>query len=74
LIVGFGPDALGYVYMFCKANAAGAKLFTLKVINAFLTGRKPVDYSYLNPNIIILISESLYSIVEHKSTFLGLYL
>ena len=72
-IVGFGPDAFGYVWMFYKAKAAGARFFTLNVINAFLTGRIPVDYSYLKPNIIIFTSESLYSIVLLKSTFLKLY-
>jgi hypothetical protein len=43
LIVGFGPDAFGNVWIFYNANAAGARFLTLNVINAFLTGRIPVD-------------------------------
>ena len=69
LIVGFGPDAFGNVWIFYNANAAGARFLTLNVINAFLTGRIPVDWSYLRPNTIIFTSQSLYSIVLLKSTF-----
>ena len=55
LIVGFAPVAPGYVLMLSKAVPAsgGTKLFKLKTMNAFLTGRIPTDCKSLRPKILI---------------------
>jgi hypothetical protein len=44
-IVGLGPAALGYVLTFPTAlpSSGGTKLFRLKTMKAFLTGRIPAD-------------------------------
>ena len=68
-IVGLGPNALGWVWIFWMAVfSAGTKLFTLKLIYAFLTGSIPGDYSYLNPSINIETSNSLNSTLDLRST------
>ena len=44
LIVGFGPEALGYVLIFWIADdSGGTKLLRLKETKAFFTGKKPAD-------------------------------
>lgn len=57
LMVGFGPEALGYVLMFWIADdSGGTKLLRLKETKAFLTGKKPGDWRFLKPRISMLTS------------------
>ena len=50
--VGLAPGLVGIVLIFETAGPPGGiKLFTLKVMNAFLTGRIPGDYSSLKPRM-----------------------
>lgn len=54
-MVGFGPRALGWVWMFCTAvELGGTRLFKLNEINAFFTGKIPGDWSSRRPRISIL--------------------
>jgi hypothetical protein len=52
LIVGSGPAYLGSVFKFYKfvPMLGGTKLFKLKLMKAFLTGKIPGDYKLLNPS------------------------
>ena len=72
LIVGLGPDALGYVWMFCIADdSGGTKLLRLNETNAFLTGKNPGDKRFLRPRISILTSYFSWLTLAFKSTLSG---
>ena len=70
LIVGLGPGADGNVWIFeIEVTVLGHKVFMLKFMYAFLTGRIPGDYNYLSPSISILTSKSANLILFLRSTF-----
>jgi len=51
--VGFGPEHVGNVLRFYMLiNSPQTSSLILKTTKAFLTGRIPGDYNYLNPRII----------------------
>ena len=55
LMVGFDPAAPGWVLKFSRAapSSGGTKLFKLKTMKAFFTGKIPADWSSLRPKMLI---------------------
>lgn len=54
LIVGSGPGAFGSVFRFGRLapSDGGTRLFRLKLIKAFLTGKIPGDYRVRSPRML----------------------
>ena len=69
LIVGFAPDADGWVLMLLIIDEfGGTRLFKFNCIYAFLTGKIPGDCSPLNPKISMLQSNSSNLTLLRRST------
>ena len=61
-IVGFGPGCYGDVSMFFNdtwTGPGGIRLFKLKFMYAFFTGKRPGDWRFLKPRTNISTSISL---------------